>query len=582
MEKQISNYLIRYKWIVTIILASLSTIVMCKLNVLKTYDFLTWMLFFILNIFFYKIDIFNSKYYKNSLFFSILFSFLFILGRLVFLNYQKINVDILSLFLSLKSLFYIIGVSSFLFPIFMLVIPFLCSYEMELQIDKKHRKIYIFLGSSIIIFLAYMPYFLSMYPGTISPDSYTNIDFAFGNLKNLSDHHTILYQLITFIPLKLGMFVFNDINAAVACSSLFQMLLMSIIFASSLVFLDNRNVPYKVLIIVLLYYAFAPVHGYYSVTMWKDILFSCSIVLLIMQLIKVIENKNVFNKKVMISFFFVSLLVIFLRNNAIYMYIILMMFTVLLFKDMWKKILIFILSIFMVFVFIKGPIFDMFNVQKSSSAEYIGMPLQQIGRMVSKDVQLTTHQEKLINELIPLETLKETYNPKLSDGIKFNKKFNIDVFNKNKLEYAKLWMELVLTYPHIAVESYLVSTIGYWYPDFEYWTVYHRVVKNKDYDIHQKSLIGENNIFTKLDNKKLPIVNMQWSIAFGFWILLIFAYVSKKRKGWIGVYPFIPIFGIWLTMMLASPVFGEFRYIYALYTSLPILIVFTFLPKTNV
>ena len=52
---------------------------------------------------------------------------------------------------------------------------------------------------------------------------------------------------------------------------------------------------------------------------------------------------------------------------------------------------------------------------------------------------------------------------------------------------------------------------------------------------------------------------------------------KKKRKGLKYIYAFVPVLGIWLTMLLASPVYGEFRYIFGAYTCLPLFVILPFI-----
>ena len=99
--------------------------------------------------------------------------------------------------------------------------------------------------------------------------------------------------------------------------------------------------------------------------------------------------------------------------------------------------------VFSIYLIIKKPVFNYLNITKSSSAEYIGMPLQQVGRMAFKNVKFTEDEKELINELMPLEVMAVSYNPRLSDGIKFNENYNSAIFDNNKLEYLKLYLKLV-------------------------------------------------------------------------------------------------------------------------------------------
>ena len=75
----------------------------------------------------------------------------------------------------------------------------------------------------------------------------------------------------------------------------------------------------------------------------------------------------------------------------------------------------------------------------------------------------------------------------------------------------------------------------------------------------------------------MPIVTITWSIGLCFWIIAIFTYLSVYRKNKKSLLVYIPVWGIWLTMLIATPVYAEFRYVYGAFVSLPLLILFPFL-----
>lgn len=82
-----------------------------------------------------------------------------------------------------------------------------------------------------------------------------------------------------------------------------------------------------------------------------------------------------------------------------------------------------------------------------------------------------------------------------------------------------------------------------------------------------------------LDRKDIPLVNMTQNSSLSFWLLSIFVYICAKKKEKKYLVAFVPILGIWITMMIASPVFAEFRYIYSSYTCLPLLLALPFTTK---
>ena len=229
--------------------------------------------------------------------------------------------------------------------------------------------------------------------------------------------------------------------------------------------------------------------------------------------------------------------------------------------------------VFSVFIFVKGPVFSWCGIQKSSSAEYIGMPLQQVARIITKNEKLTNNQYLQIDKLIPVSIIPFAYNPVVSDGIKFNKNFNIDEFNDDKISYLKLYSDIVFEHFPTTIEAYFISTLGYWYPNVVYWSVSNNIYDN-NLGIYLDSKTNENinSIIVKGEERALPLFGMQWSIGLCVWTIAILAVCFIRKNKFIAITSFLPCITIWITMLLASPVWGEFRYVYGLFTSLPFLI----------
>ena len=125
----------------------------------------------------------------------------------------------------------------------------------------------------ILIMLAWIPYFLKYYPGIITPDSYTQIEQTIG-IGELSDHHPIAHTAIISVCINIGLMIFRNINSAIACYSIVSMILMTCIDATVLLYLRKKNTSTIILLILLAFYMFYPVNAMYSITMWKDVLFS--------------------------------------------------------------------------------------------------------------------------------------------------------------------------------------------------------------------------------------------------------------------------------------------------------------------
>lgn len=477
------------------------------------------------------------------------------------------QVNIFKIIFSIKNFFLWIGLYLFILFIISYILKAMENARLNSTDNFKSNR-NLFIVSTIVILLLNTIYFLSCYPGLIAPDSIYQIK-QFKHIIALTDHHPVLHTLFIKVGYKIGSFFTSNENIKAACSTIIQMIIMSSIYSYFIVFLNNHKINKKIIIGLIIIFGLLPVYAFYSISMWKDVLFGGFFLLFIISLYKIIENqeKIKFNNYLFLS---VSMLLSLLfRNNALYMFIIFIPIYLFYFR---KKVLyhlitcIITLSIFFV---IKYPIYNHYQVERSKSWEYLGMPIQQVGRMAFKNVKFTKKEQKQIEKFITIENLKKDYNPVLSDGIKFSLNLNQQYFDTHNKEFLMLWKTLVYKHFDIAVESYFMSTIGYWYPNLINNAVELGVVSN-DIGLYNKPLLPKNisKYIKDLYRFDTPILSLQWNIGLVIWLLFLLGIICiKNNKKYFLCY--IPILGMWATLMVASPVYGMLRYVFWAYTTFP-------------
>ncbi|MBE6157940.1 MAG: hypothetical protein E7160_04010 [Firmicutes bacterium] len=562
MKESIINKMKNDDKILRIIMAIFVYLLFHINGIIVPYNPISWSLLVLLVMFYLRVDIYNKKYIKSSLIFSIVFSLLMFIGGV---TYNVIAESIITMLISF------VGIYIVFYTIIINLLPKLCEVDC-LSNSKNNKYLKLFVISFIVIFISWIPYFLSLYPAVITDDSTGSIETVFYNFSQLSNHHPIIYAFTIAIPFKLGYLIFRNSNAAIACYAIVQMIIMASIFSYLVVFLAKKNIKKIYLVLCILYFSLIPMHGYFSVTIWKDIIFAGLIVLFTIKIIKICDKYEVLKFRDLISFIIISLLVILYRNNAIYMYFIFSIFMLIFLKDKIKIVFLSLIIVLSSYYMIVGPIFSYYHVANSSSAEYIAIPLQQVGRMAYENVKFTKNEKKILDKLIGVEKLKIIYNPITVDDIKFNESYNRDYFNAHKTELFLLWVKLTIQHPVIATKAYLVQTLGYWYPGVNYWSVHKGVAINS---IGLRSTPKGPKVLdryaSRIEDRTFPFVNMTWSTSLAYWILGLFGYVCIRKKVKRYILAYVPVFGVWLTLMVATPVFAEFRYIYSVYTCLPLL-----------
>jgi hypothetical protein len=574
MKKNILKKIKINNMLASIICGIISYYALCFDSILESFNISSLIILLFIILAFNKYLMINEKKHKYLRILAILFSIITVYGKLCLNNMNERTVNIIREVFREKNIFITIGYYYLYLTTLNYLIPKICNLKLKENKLKNLKSIYVFIISIITMLICWLPYFLSLYPGTLSGDSVGELYSASINKLN-TDHHTIMHMLIIRISYLIGKIFTKNIIGAIIIYNVIQVAVVSIIFAYTITFLYKRKTNIKILIGIIIFYSLSPIFGYYSIVMWKDIFFGAFSLLLTIQCYKLIEQENL-NLKNSISFIIASLLTIFSRNNAIYMYFLVVLFTFIIQKKNYKKLLIIFILVLGSYYTIKGPIYNFYGISKSSSAEYLAIPMQQIGRMVYKDIKLTKKEEKVLNNILNVKIMRDAYDPRWSDGIKFNKNYNRNYIKSHKKEVFDIWFKMVIKHPLTAIEAYSISTLGYWYPNMQ-GRAYENSIAINNWNIETMP-IGSKVIqkyVAIMGDATIPIIQFIWSIGMFVWLLLLLIYINIIKKNKKILYVFIPTIGVWITLMLATPVYNEVRYIYCLYTTIPFLIALT-------
>lgn len=234
--------------------------------------------------------------------------------------------------------------------------------------------------------------FLGFYPGILTPDSISQITQILSG--NYSNHHPYYHTQVIKFFFTIGMSLFNNINAAVATYSVFQILFMSMCFSLTLSTMAHLKISNKILLLIGLFYAFMPYHIMYSLTMWKDIMFGGFVLLLITCIFRILQN--IANIKINYIILFISSIGFCLfRSNGFFAFVILTIFLILLFKTEQRKMLLVFIGAIILSIFMKYPMLSYLNVKQPDTIEALSIPAQQIARVIVENKPLTTYEKQL-------------------------------------------------------------------------------------------------------------------------------------------------------------------------------------------
>lgn len=538
----------------------------------SSYNMLLTLLYFAILYFYMKCDIaFEKKTQWYSFILSFLISLMLTIGSIV----SRYTFEPAMNIFGIRNIFYCIVGTCGLFFLFYRVFGKLFQKLEKFEITEEHPKMSkkYFLLMILAILAGYSIYFVRFFPAIMTMDSFYVLHYA--NNFVLSDFHPFGHTWFVGIFFHLGKFLFQDMNLALGLSTFVQMVCMVVIFATGIRYLYNKGVKKNICIGLVLIYALNPLYAHYSITLWRDVMFGGVFVLLLICLYEFVQNQEQKIKKRYIALFTVAtLIMLFFRNNGIYVFLFMTPFMIVMLNK--KRLLASILcgTIIVFYFVVKGPVFSLFHIEKTKSVEAFSIPLQQIARVIASGREIEGENREFLEKLFDYDQVESKYSSAISDPIK--NITNNDVLSQNKVQFFKTYLSLLLKYPNVYVEAYFLQTLGYWYPDVIYWatagTIGEPVFEEEQVATQDFTPEWYNKIIDTTTKREIPLCNLIWSVALPFMVLLVSSfmvcYMGKKKY----LLCFVPLYGLWLSIMVATPVYSELRYVYGLFTCMPLVV----------
>lgn len=439
------------------------------------------------------------------------------------------------------------------------------------NINKK--KLFIIL--ILIGLIMYIPYLLKYYPGIFSDDTYSEL-MQIKHIIPYGNHHPILFTYLISIFYNLGYFIFKNDNGIVLYT-IFQMLLVILVYSYVIYKIYKYTNNKYILYISILYYFFIPFNALYSISLYKDILFSLLILLLIIFMYD--NNSYNLNNKKKIYFIILLTLISLLRTNGKFMIILLFIYLLLFKRDIFKKIyLLILIALFITFSFNTFEV-KVLKVTNVEFVESLSIPLQNISYTIINNGNISDSEYDELNKYLDINNLKLEYDNDFSDPVKNNLRKNGNSYlENNKLNFIKLWFNIGIKNIDKYLISYIYQTRGYWYYNYPVNHVYDEVQKD-DFGIVHKNLLG--SLFSKIINLliyiNMGIQHVLISNSLIFYIILLCLYNSlKNNKKYIYI---LPVIFVILTLLIATPVGYEFRYFYPAFITMPYILIMTIKEK---
>lgn len=437
-----------------------------------------------------------------------------------------------------------------------------------------------------LIVLCRIPWLLYSYPGILTPDSINQFEQILG-MKPYSNHHPWLHTLTISLFYHIGTLFTSSLNDAFVFFTIFQICFMAFAASYMIWVISKYTKSLPLLYGLIAIYAFLPYHNVMALCIWKDVMFSGTLLLFCTSLFYLLKEGITKRTLLSIILYFVSgFLMCLYRSNGWYAFILTFPFLFIAFRRQWKTMYPLHLALLALVLLVKGPVMDHYHVTQPDFIESISIPLQQIGRVIATGQELTPEQDELINKVINSSYVPQLYTEYISDNMKeLVRANNPEYLTEHKGEFFKLWIELGLEYPDIYLDAYIAQTRGYYSPSAVYSVAEVDGIIDSDTGLYREYLISGKlivkirEILIKLQ-EMIPLYGSLWSMGSLFWGTLLFLGFTLGRKNSLRLdikMNYLDLITVWIpniavigTLLIATPVAIEFRYAYNLAYCIPL------------
>ena len=451
-------------------------------------------------------------------------------------------------------------------------LPFRCSAKEP----EKPLLVFGFVFASVaLIDLMYL--FLAQYPGILTTDSYSTMKQLLG-LSRYNNTMPYWHTVTVKVFVDLGLALFGEINAAVACFHVAQILFMAFCFACVVTTLYQMRVPVWFLSLVYLVCAVQPHNIVYSITLWKDIPFAGAAALFTTAFCRLLRGVGKHRSWNYAAFAAGALGFSLWRTNGWYAFLVVVLVMWLLMRREQKKLLI-LMTVILVFCWILiNPLLDVLGVSGTNFVEAFAVPMQQIARVVSEGKALTESELDLLEEIFWMDKLAVMYDPLTVDPVKFEtfQYDNVGYILEHPWEYLKLYASIGLRYPDTYLKAWIDETKGYWNGGYFFWIYTLKADENPLGITLQPGTNVVARLFAAMFRylEKPAFLQPLVSIGLHVWALLgcfVINVLRKRREFLLAIPLIVLVAGLWL----GTPVYSEFRYAYPIFLSMPVILAAT-------
>ncbi len=484
----------------------------------------------------------------------------------------------------------------FVFVSFFLVLRFVTHWYLRYRPAdrnqlKPHFRTTLFLVSFILCTASWSFYLYLFYPGLISWDFYIQWHQMAGKIP-YSDWHSVFNTLMVWMVTRLWY--------SPAAVALAQLVCMAFFVGITARKLERTGVSMWAVLFLVLFYALFPLFGFYSVSLWKDTLYSIAFLWLTIMLLEIVITEGAALTKIrfMAALSLSLLSVALLRHNGVVPAFGAAVVLLVWYKRQFKRIAIVIGIVGVLIGLYKGPLFSWLDVDKKDNIILKALlPMQHIGAVLANNGKLTAAEEDFLSKVISIPYWKEAYNPRSCMALLFGKDSNgryyLDSTSRGFLregnhyyKLLKIWAGLITRYPTVILQHHWLGSELVWRITADY-----RVFVIPDEDLVADDLYTGYTKSPSLRQRSGPFaqflldlinnLSLGWLLhraALYWWVslfcIILFFFRTKEAAIFVVSMPVL----LHVVTVVAFPFVQNPRYMFPLMITAPLWIVLFFAP----
>jgi hypothetical protein len=427
-----------------------------------------------------------------------------------------------------------------------------------------------------ILFAAWLPYLLALYPGCVLPDSLTSVAQALG-LGSLGNHHPVSFTAFVWIFFRVGSALGLGPNGAVFLYSLAQSALMAGAFGYGAWWLTakagfSRGVGF----VALGYFALTPVFPIYALNMQKDPLFSTACFLMVLAVMDALRSRgeSLRGRRQVAYVCGLALVVTLFRNGGILVVVCVLAALMVALRAQadrpaLRRACLTVGGVAGVSQLAVLGLIATGLVAGGGGVESFSIPVQQMSRVAATGGSMSADDRALMDRMLPVDEYPASYSPALVDSIKWNPDFRFDALTDNPARTLAVYVDMGVRNPGAYAQAYLLETFGFWKPGVKnsYGFIDTRVEPN-GYGIAQSSkLPGSLGRAVQSAARHATFFGsgtLAWVLLASLALLVAFG-ASRYCAA------LVPCLAPWVFGMAATPVAFSLRYVFVLAIALPFL-----------